>query len=454
MRLAPRPAVLLLALLAAPAVAVPAAADAPATVRAVVSWDGERPALPGAVVVDELPALSAAVVDVRADRLDDLARVRGVRGVAPDAPLTLTGSAGEGDGVPAATGLGGSAGKKAAGAGVRVAVVDTGVSDTAALDRASGRLVDAFSADGASGPYVDGYGHGTFMASVVAGGPVPGSDGRPVGVAPGATVLVVRVADAQGRTSLSQVLAGLDWVVDHADAVDVANLSFAHARPGQGYGADPLVDAVAAVREAGVLPVVSAGNLPDRVGDPGFAPQALTVGAADLTAKKASVASFSGSAVVSGVRKPDVVANGVSVLGVLPEGSAIAVEHPDARQRQSLWRGTGTSQAAAVASGVAALHLADRRGDSPRQVKAALRAAAGDLAGSRDGAGLLRSPSRGGGKGGSEPPPAATGEAGFDSGAWAANSWSANSWSANGWAAGSWSANSWSASSWSARWDR
>ena len=151
--------------------------------------------------------------------------------------------------------------------------------------------------------------------------------------------------------------------------------------------------------------------------------------------------------------KPDVVANGVAVLGVLPAGSVIAQASPSARSTGDLWRGSGTSQAAAVTSGVVAL-LLDRRPDAtPAEVKAVLRSSARPLVGSRDGAGLLRVP-RGRTAGADEPSagPAGgdpTGEAGFDANSWSANSWSANSWSANSWSANSWSANSWSANSWS-----
>jgi serine protease AprX len=447
------------ALVLASGAAVLAPTDVDPRVRAVASYDAAVPAVPGVRVLDDLESVRALVVEATPAGLARLARAQGVRGVSPDAALTLTGGEpDEAGGVFAADGLGGQAGRAGAGAGVRVAVLDTGVDDTPSLNRASGRLVDAHDWAGAAGPLDDGYGHGTFMASVIAGGPAAGSDGRPVGVAPAATVLVVRVADEQGRTSLSQVLGGLDWVTEHAEQVDVANLSFSYVRPGDGYGADPLVDAVGHAREAGVVVVVSAGNDPDVVGDPGFAPQALTAGAADLTGRTAGVASFSGSDTVAGVAKPDLVASGVSVLGVLPPDSGVAALHPTAYERGALWRGSGTSQAAAVTSGAAALLLAKRPDATPRQVKAALRAAAKPLPGDRDGAGLLRlsnAQPRSGGAG--EPPlgPGSddgTGEGGFDANSWSANSWSANSWSANSWSANSWSANSWSANSWSAAW--
>jgi serine protease AprX len=446
---------LLLALLGAAVLALGAGtAGEAADVRAVVTYDGATPALRGVDVLQALPALRALVVEGSPRDVAQLSRSRGVRGVTPDVPVSFTGSSSDAPAVRAAAGLGGAAGSRGAGAGVRVAVVDTGVTDTPGLHRRSGRLVDAVDTSDSPrrGPLTDGFGHGTFMASVIAGGPADGAKGEPVGVAPAATVLVVRVAQPDGSTRLSQVLAGLEWVAAHPHRVDVANLSFSYTRPGTAYGADPLTDAVEAVRDAGVTVVVSAGNDPTLVGDPGFTPRALTVGAADLTAADVSVAPFSGSDVVAGVRKPDVVASGVGVLGVLPPSSVIAQRNPDARVEGRLWRGSGTSQATAVTSGAVALLLQQRPDAGPAQVKAALRAAAADLAGDRDGAGLLRlasgeqvdgalEPTTG--PGGGDP----TGEASFD-----ANSWSANSWSANSWSANSWSANSWSANSWSSTW--
>lgn len=432
-----------------------AASSAP-QVRAVVTYDGRVPQLAGLDVLQVLPSVRALVVEGRASDVARAADAAGVRGVSPDSPVTLTGGPSDEQAVRAAAGLGGNAGRPGAGAGVRVALLDTGVTDTPGLNRRSGRLIDAADTSAAArkGPLEDGYGHGTFMASVIAGGPADGARGEPVGVAPGATVLVVRVAEPDGRTRLSQVLGGLEWVAANPDRVDVANLSFSWTRPGTAYGADPLTDAVEAVRDAGVPVVVAAGNDPSLVGDPGFTPRALTVGAADLSRDEVEVASFSGSDTVAGVAKPDVVASGVAVLGVLPPSSHLARSHPEARVSGRLWRGSGTSQATAVTSGAVALLLAERPDATPAQIKAALRSAAADLPGSRDGAGLLRLPTGelvegalepGAGPGGDDP----TGEGSFDANSWSANSWSANSWSANSWSANSWSANSWS-SSWGA----
>ena len=431
----------------------PATLASPGAVRAVVTLSDAAPAraldVPGVAVVSRQPHVRTAVVEVRSGgALRRLAARPGVRGIRPDSILTPNGSEVAPTGSAFAwTGVGGSAGVPGAGAGITVAVVDTGISDTPALSRASGRLVDAVDTGGGR-KFVDGYGHGTFMASLVAGGPVAGTGSHGLGVAPGATVLNVKVADATGETSLSKVLAGLDWVVGNraAHSIDVASFAFSRPRPGPSYGADPLTDAVERVRDAGISIVVSAGNIAGEVGDPGFDPRVISVGAADTTGARATVASWSGSGMVAGVERPDVVAPGVAVLGLLPPDSVVAKTYPQAK-RGELWRGSGTSQATAAAAGVAALLLADHPTATTQQVKASIRAAAVPI-GDRDGAGLVRAVRRitdgsdtwAAGSGGD-------GEGGFDAGSWSAGSWSAGSWSA-----GSWSAGSWSAGSWSSRW--
>ena len=433
--------------LLAAALAIGGVGALPATLTAVASYTSAS-SLRGVTVVHRYDAVHVAVVRGSAAQLRSLAVSPGVRGVAPDAALRPNSNDEDMPGsVLPWERIGGAAGTRGAGSGVRVALVDTGVADTDALTRASGRLVDAVNTSG-SPSLADGYGHGTFMAGIIAGGVVDGSGDHALGVAPGATVLSVKVADATGTTSLSKVVAGLDWVASHASQVDVASFAFSRTRPGSGYGADPLTDAVERVRDAGVTVVVSAGNTPGEVGDPGFDPRVITVGAADTREGRVDVASFSGSAVVAGVEKPDVVGSGVGVLSVLPPSSVIAQSNPGARHGD-LWRGSGTSQATAQAAGVAALFLAAHPGATPADVKASLRTAAKKVHGSN--AGLLHVTKRlVSGTDPSGAPSAGTGEVGFDANSWSANSWSANSWSANSWSANSWSANSWSANSWSA----
>jgi serine protease AprX len=464
--------------------------------------------LPAGRVLTTFPRVGAELVAVPASAVDALRADPAVAGLSPDWRGRVTGigayrhnphvhadawhgphghkefGGGSNDGESAPRSVGGDAGAPWVGAGVTVALLDTGVNDTAALNRASGRLVDGIDLSHISsggvpvtkGPFTDGYGHGTFLASLIAGGPVAGTDGLGVGIAPAAHVVVVKVAGADGQTSLLQVLAGLNWVAAHSSSIQIVNLSLAVTRPtSPAYGADPLNAAVEDVRADGVLVVAAAGNTPGEVGDPGMDPTALTVGAAQFHGDFAQVAPFSGSGVVDGVAKPDIVAAGAHVLGVMSPQTQIARTNPQGWTRDGLFLGSGTSEATAIASGVAAAYLSAHPGSTPLQIKSGLRTSARPLCSPAAGAGLVTlagadadSHGCGGWRHRSAVLTDPTGEATFDAAAWqaaawlngawepwlaaawSASSWSASSWSASSWSASSWSASSWSASSWSA----
>jgi serine protease AprX len=447
----------LLALLGAAAVpAGPTTAPAP-SVTAVVSLvaDAGRAVLAGVRVVSEFPALSAAVVSGTPAQLAVLRGRPGVRSVVADYALRPTGHEDEAGGsVYATEGLGGS-GRDDAGSGVTVAVMDTGVSDTPALNRASGRLLDGLDASG-DGSFTDGYGHGTFMANLVAGGEAPGSAGESIGVAPGSTVVNVKVADDDGNTSLSQVMAGMSYVYTFRQHIDVVEFAFSGDRPGEAYGPDPLTDAVERLRAGGLVVVVPSGNESGQLGDPGFDPYALTVGAADTRDGKPEVADFSGYGDVHGVTKPDVLAAGVGVLSLLPADSLLAVQNPAARQPNGLYRGSGTSQATAVTAGVAAMFLQEHPGASPAEVKASLRSAAKRVRGVGAGEGLVRTTSRLVDPGKLTGSHNGTGEESLDTDAWGSNSWLDGAWvepNAQAWRAQRWHGDGWLAQSWRAqRW--
>ncbi len=428
---------------------VPAGVGATQTLLVSVGPGFRAADLPAGVrLQEELPGVHALILRTEASRVPALLRTPAVRGVSRDVALHTTGEGpASGDGVLAPLAVGGGTGKGGVGKGVRVAVLDTGVADTRALDRASGRLLRGPDFSDDSSGLRDGYGHGTFMANLVAGA---SADGVVVGVAPAASVVDVKVADGQGRTSLSRVLKGLDWVattgVDRG--VRVLSLSLSADRPDGGYGADPLTDAAEAVQRAGVTVVVSAGNDPSGVSDPGHDPLLFTVGAADSASS--TVASFSGRAVVAGRARPDLVAPGVRMLSYLPDDSALAQRYPAARVGR-LWRGSGTSQATAVTAGAVAAFLTGREGLRPADVRASFAAVARPVQDAAAGAGLLVLPTRvqvdnggtssGDSSGGSSTP---------SSTSWSSTSWSSTSWSSTSWSSTSWSSTSWSSTSWSA----
>jgi serine protease AprX len=266
------------------------------------------------------------------------------------------------------------------GRGVTVAVVDTGIADVPDL---AGQVADRVDVTGTGAG--DGYGHGTFMAGLI-GGTGAASGGAYRGVAPGAELVDVKVADAEGSTDLITVLRGLQWVSRHR--VDVLNLSLSSNSP-LPYQIDPLTQALEALWRKGVTVVVPSGNDgPDTgsVTSPGSDPTLLTSGGLDEhgTADRADdvVGVWSGRGPTwQGDAKPDLVAPGGHVVSVRSPGSVVDTTNPQARVGTDYVRGSGTSMGTAVTSGVVAAVLGKRPQLRPDAVKSLLTATAYDAAG-------------------------------------------------------------------------
>jgi serine protease AprX len=273
------------------------------------------------------------------------------------------------------------------GKGVGVALIDTGVAAVPGLT--SGNVVDgpdlSFDSQDPSAAHVDGFGHGTHMASIIAGRDVAGTPasytdpGNWHGIAPDATLVDVKVGAADGAIDVSQVIAGIDWVVQHKDDnhVRVINLSYGTDSV-QSSMVDPLAFAVENAWQHGIVVVVSGGNDGDTsktLADPASDPHVIAVGAMDDggTADTRDDAVPSWSTHGTDARHVDVVAPGVSVLGLRAPGSAVDQANPGAAVGARFERGSGTSQAAAVVSGEIALLLQANPGLTPDQVKVLLQ---------------------------------------------------------------------------------
>jgi subtilisin family serine protease len=293
------------------------------------------------------------------------------------------------------------------GAGVDVAIIDTGISPVPALsgeDKVAAVVDFSFEAGDPRFQYLDTNGHGTHLAGIIAGSD-PGGDPataaeRPSefqGVAPGARLVGVKVADNQGAVDVSQVIAAIDWVVENRNAgdLDIRVLNLAYGTDSeQDYTIDPLTAAVERAWRAGIVVVASTGNAGDsRVGldNPARDPYIISVGAVDLSGDDAVVPDWS-SGGGDGLRSPDLVAPGVSVESLRVPGSRVATENPQGRVSETILKGSGSSQSAAVVSGAVALLLEERPELTPDQVKDLLVSSADsidDTDTSRQGAGVL-----------------------------------------------------------------
>ena len=264
------------------------------------------------------------------------------------------------------------------GQGITVAVMDTGIDN---LPDFSGRLIGGVDLTSEGNPYQDSYGHGTFVAGLIAGDGTS-SGGQYSGEAPGAQLVSVKVAGADGTTHLSTLISGLQWAVDHQGlyGIRVLNLSLGF-KSGLSTVIDPLDLAVEAVWNAGIAVVVSAGNTGPFNGtilSPGDDPLVITVGALDDMATPSTsddeMTDFSavGPTSPDGWVKPDLVTSGRSVVSLAAPGSTIATNYPSASVGTANFVGSGTSFSSAITSGAAALVLADNPGLSPNQLKARL----------------------------------------------------------------------------------
>jgi serine protease AprX len=264
------------------------------------------------------------------------------------------------------------------GQGVTVAVLDTGIDD---LPDFAGRLIGGVDLTGENDPFQDDYGHGTFVAGLIAGNGAS-SGGQYEGEAPGADLVSIKVAGATGVTDLATVILGVQWAVDNqfADNIRVLNMSLGF-QPFESTVVNPLDQAVQAAWNSGIAVVTSAGNAGPSNGtilSPGDDPLVITVGALDDMAQPVvaddEMTNFSsvGPTSPDGWVKPDLVTSGRSVVSLAAPGSTIYDDYPSARIGSGNFVGSGTSFSTAITSGAAALILADDPSLTPDQLKARL----------------------------------------------------------------------------------
>ncbi len=416
------------------------------------------------------------------------------------------------------------AGRAITGAGVTVAVLDTGIDSSVQGLDGPGKVVQGpdLSLETNSPPLrgKDTFGHGTHMAGIIAardtvpidkrGEPQPADTKIQLGVAPDAKLLAVKLGTTDGSTDVSQVIAALDWVVQHRNdnglRIRVINLSYG-TLSAQPYQRDPLAAAAENAWKHGIVVVVSGGNEGPNAGrltDPAIDPYVLAVGASDPRTEvrgwsNPTVSTFSSRGTAE--RHVDLVAPGSSIASLRTSGSYLDRKFPEGRVSGDttgrLFRGSGTSQAAAVTSGAVALLLQAYPNLTPDEVKAALMSSARQMAGGAvdkgagqldvDGAlGAAKQFSKQSGPGGGAGPqsfPESTGlgsleaarggghlidpETGavlrgevdvqgstWDAPVWRAGSVSATAWSGGRWNGTRWTGDTWAGASWTnAGWD-
>ncbi|MEM7127733.1 MAG: S8 family peptidase [Chloroflexota bacterium] len=284
------------------------------------------------------------------------------------------------------------------GNGVGVAIVDTGIAihDDLMNELGLSRVISQVQYSSVSGNIDDFYGHGSHVAGVI-GGNGAMSGGGHIGIAPKANLIDVKVIDDQGVGSIADVIAGLQWVLEHKDKfnIRIANLSLS-SKVAESYLTNPLNAAVETLWFNGIVVVVSAGNTgTGSIYPPANDPFVITVGATDdrgtPDVTDDQLAPYSAHGVTeSGFQKPEIVAPGTNLISLLAsDDSNLAFANPSHKisgvDGNHYFRMTGTSMAAAVVTGAIALLLEDEPHLTPDQVKHRLLSTATPLVGAPPG---------------------------------------------------------------------
>ncbi|MEZ5566849.1 MAG: S8 family peptidase [Halioglobus sp.] len=281
------------------------------------------------------------------------------------------------------------------GQGVTVAIADSGLWEHPALMQDStGKLkvlarYDAMT-DTLDKELVDESGHGTHMTSIIAHSGPTLKNGKPTGtykgVAPDAGIVAVKILDRAGFAHMLDIVRAIQWVVDNREKynIRVLNLSIAQ-QPRWHYWEDPVNQAAMRAWAAGIVVVAAAGNEgpdPMTIGSPGNLPYAITVGAVTdswtpETRDDDYIPDFSSRGPTpSGHVKPDIVALGGHMTGLIHPESSLAVDQPEDLLLTGEYASTGSSQAAAFISGLVALLLQLEPELTPDDVKCKLTSSA------------------------------------------------------------------------------
>jgi serine protease AprX len=353
----------------------------------------------GAVIKSTLHTIRAVTMRVPASMLAELANDPNVAYITPDRPVSMTtnpqteefATAVEADVAASQFALDGT--------GIGVAVIDSGIANHPDLYNANwnSRVVYSQSFVALDSSTTDKFGHGTHVAGLIGGSGFSSGTGNGypatyAGMAPNVNLINLRVLDANGLGTDSQVIAAIQEAISLKSTYNIRVINMSLGRPiFESYTLDPVDQAVEAAWKAGIVVVVAAGNNGrfaltngfGTVGVPANDPAVITVGATrtldTATRVDDTIASYSskGPTAIDHIVKPDLVAPGNRLVSLRVAGSTLDTLYPQfevwpSNGNSKYYVLSGTSMATPVVSGAVALMLQQTPSLTPDQVKARL----------------------------------------------------------------------------------
>jgi serine protease AprX len=305
---------------------------------------------------DVLPGYS---MTLPGDKLSELSKLKGVKGIYKDQKLKILAEPGN---APFRSKIINDPRNEQDlnGEGITAALIDTGVDANHESLRSKSIVFKDF-VNNQTVPYDDN-GHGTHCASLIAG------EGEQKGVAPESKLIAIKVMDRDGACYLSDALKALDWCLENKERYGIRIISFSVGGENPSDGTSLLDEACNRMVDQGIIMCVAAGNsgpAPSSIVIPGDADKVITAGAVDYNGIIFERSSRGPTA--DGVIKPDIVTLGVDVVSALANSG-------DGYSSMS-----GTSMSVPLVAGASAILLQAQIDLEPSDVKRILLKTADDL---------------------------------------------------------------------------